>query len=730
VTIHVIQYGRPFCKLVEGDYANIQKAVTVFDPTAKHKRMRVPSYIAARIPDHVSFYDYAERSFPSGLLEDVEQLLRANRVVYKVLGKPQTGTIPTKGLHADMLFGKSMSGKYAFQLEAAKAAVEAERGVLWLATNCIHGAAKVVVTVRYPDGRHAKPAHQKVIELKQLVRKFNNRSAVCDKRLPYYLVPEGPDNGWRNHYFERPWHRDWSISVLQQGPDGKIREGRVKRAWATGPKEVFRLTVEDGHTTVCTADHRFMTPDGWKTLGELRPGDHVLRRFLQVRTEPYRILSIEPAGVTDCFDIEMEDAGSPNFIADGFVVHNSGKTTILAAMVKHLSEKLGGRGCIIVPDSGLLHQTAREIREMVGRSPTVGRIGNGLRELGDIVVATAQTLRNGIKGARYYDPKLAQLLASLTFMLVDENHHASADTWKAILSTTRARVVIGVTGTHHSGNAVRDFTVKAFVGPVIKRVTNEDLAQKGVSARVYVFAVIDPGVYAVDYTAEKFEHDKKGRLILNSDERPIWRDPRLRVQEEMAFLEDAHFVASICESARAFNTGKLKPCILSSSLAQLDLIEAGCRKRGLHPYVVKGSTPGDQRVKIVKKFSADPLGVLVASKVFDEGFNAPSIGALLLAGLGKSNRQVCQRIGRALRAKKDGINAVAVMDFIANNGDYLSKHSIERVGIYKREKFRVVGVRDLRSFWKRCETGDWSKLIGEKRYAEELKRAGKDSPTR
>jgi hypothetical protein len=43
---------------------------------------------------------------------------------------------------------------------------------------------------------------------------------------------------------------------------------------------------------------------------------------------------------------------------------------------------------------------------------------------------------------------------------------------------------------------------------------------------------------------------------------------------------------------------------------------------------------------------------------------------------------------------------------------------------------RVVSVPDLRDFCKRVGTGDWSRLIGPKRYAEELKRAGKDSPNR
>lgn len=47
----------------------------------------------------------------------------------------------------------------------------------------------------------------------------------------------------------------------------------------------------------------------------------------QFGTEPATLLSVEPYGEEDTYDIEMADSSAPNFVVNGVVVHNSGKTT-------------------------------------------------------------------------------------------------------------------------------------------------------------------------------------------------------------------------------------------------------------------------------------------------------------------------------------------------------------------------------------------------------------------
>lgn len=48
------------------------------------------------------------------------------------------------------------------------------------------------------------------------------------------------------------------------------------RIWQTGVRPVHRLVTKSGYSVKATADHRFLTPDGWRPLGELDAGTRVL----------------------------------------------------------------------------------------------------------------------------------------------------------------------------------------------------------------------------------------------------------------------------------------------------------------------------------------------------------------------------------------------------------------------------------------------------------------------
>src|SRR2546422_842102 len=64
------------------------------------------------------------------------------------------------------------------------------------------------------------------------------------------------------------------------GTNGLMQLGtlraRAVRVWKTGVKPVSRLATRSGFSIKATGDHRFLTPEGWKPLGSLVPGDRVL----------------------------------------------------------------------------------------------------------------------------------------------------------------------------------------------------------------------------------------------------------------------------------------------------------------------------------------------------------------------------------------------------------------------------------------------------------------------
>ncbi|MEK6986896.1 MAG: ribonucleotide reductase N-terminal alpha domain-containing protein [Candidatus Thermoplasmatota archaeon] len=55
-----------------------------------------------------------------------------------------------------------------------------------------------------------------------------------------------------------------------------VLQTKAVRAWKTGVKPVCRLVTHSGYSVRATADHRFLTPEGWRRLDSLEVGDRVL----------------------------------------------------------------------------------------------------------------------------------------------------------------------------------------------------------------------------------------------------------------------------------------------------------------------------------------------------------------------------------------------------------------------------------------------------------------------
>lgn len=150
----------------------------------------------------------------------------------------------------------------------------------------------------------------------------------------------------------------WKRLILRQYNEstGELCYSKIKDVMYNGEKNCFRLITKLGYTLDCTADHKILTPNGYKELQELKAGEQVLvngaenlevhhinkvhshhevnnlttlckschsRVHSQNLLVAYadEIISIEPIGVQKVYDIEM-DSKYHNFVANGVVVHN------------------------------------------------------------------------------------------------------------------------------------------------------------------------------------------------------------------------------------------------------------------------------------------------------------------------------------------------------------------------------------------------------------------------
>lgn len=103
---------------------------------------------------------------------------------------------------------------------------------------------------------------------------------------------------------------------------------------------------------------------------------------------------------------------------------------------------------------------------------------------------------------------------------------------------------------------------------------------------------------------------------------------------------------------------------------------------------VNGSSPVPVRQDVLHRLGRGDRLCCIATQIFDEGVDVPALDTLILAGGGKSQLKLLQRVGRGLR-KKEGRNIVHIHDFLDGSNKYLLEHTEERVGVYRQEEFEI-----------------------------------------
>jgi hypothetical protein len=121
--------------------------------------------------------------------------------------------------------------------------------------------------------------------------------------------------------------------------DGKIYHNRIDAVIDSGTKPCVHVITSSGLELICTSDHPLATKSGFHPVEKLGVGAQILtyQNDKSIAVED-TIKSISEVGERHTYDIRM--SGPPhNFVTAGFVVHNTGKSTLLSAVKPFLDSK-------------------------------------------------------------------------------------------------------------------------------------------------------------------------------------------------------------------------------------------------------------------------------------------------------------------------------------------------------------------------------------------------------
>jgi superfamily II DNA or RNA helicase len=465
---------------------------------------------------------------------------------------------------------------------------------------------------------------------------------------------------------------DDALSEVVEGAQFSKRSRRFGGGWDGKKHFLTRSKLEDGVGTF---------PKGLLSrLQKLLKQHKLAARVKDHRKDLYepKLSRVKPdllkgISMTGIYDYQQKALAAAIEKQSGilWLATNAGKTEIAAAIMHVLREL---PVLFIVPKKALLHQTRKRIAERLGTIPEeIGIIGDGRFDPRDITIAIINSVtpkgKPGRKTAARTKKRneiLREYLASVRCVFLDEGHHAKANTWYSLMSALgNAQFRYLLSGTPFGSGS--PLMVEAACGPVIYRVTNDELIQRGVSAKpkVRIITINEPD--------------------LDDGEPRGWH----AVYKDGIVYNQLRNDVIVHETAKLSAEGK-SVLVLVRELAQGDILTYALRDRVKHVEFVHGQMPGVAVDEAKERFVERRGNVLVASPIFDEGVDIPDMHALVIADGGQSVRAVLQKVGRGIRKKKTGDNVVEVVDFADCTHRWLAKHSLERYGIYEGEGFDVI----------------------------------------
>jgi superfamily II DNA or RNA helicase len=249
----------------------------------------------------------------------------------------------------------------------------------------------------------------------------------------------------------------------------------------------------------------------------------------------------------------------------------------------------------------------------------------------DVVIASVPTLgRDSSDRIKKFSPEYFKTI------VVDEAHHAAAPSYRRILDYFNSSLTLGVTATPQRSDNTRLTDV---FDEIVYYKTIVDLIEEGWLSRIVGYRIkTDTDISEVqtregDYVSSQLED------TINTPER------------------NAIIVASymeICNNSKAiaFCAGVQHAHDLATSFQQASI----------KAEVIVGSTPSEERHQILARFASGETRVLVNVGVLTEGFDEPSVEAIILARPTRSTLLYTQIVGRGTRLF-EGKEHCKVLDF-------------------------------------------------------------------
>ena len=317
----------------------------------------------------------------------------------------------------------------------------------------------------------------------------------------------------------------------------------------------------------------------------------------------------------------------------------TGKTTTAVLDAK----RCGGRVLFIAHTQELVDQATKRFRELWVNT-TVGRYCDVIKQpRAHVVCGSVQSVALHLEDFKDDD---------FDYLIVDEAHHAAADTYQKVLSYFKPSFTLGLTATperaddksildifKHTAHKL-DIQTAVEIGelvPVrcIRIHTNIDLTKVRFNSVQYNIRDLESKIYVPE----------RNKLIVDT-----W----------LQYVRDKRTV------------------VFCASVKHAEQIAEMFRNEGIKTAAVSGGMKKSERMEFQAKFVNREIQVLCACDLLNEGWDCPEIEVLFMARPTMSKVLYTQQLGRGMRLY-EGKESLMVFDFVDNASVYNAPYSLHRL---------------------------------------------------